>query len=179
VDLLSGVTKWSDETFRLFGYKPNDVKPTFEIFLGHVHDDDKEKLREEINLAVTTLDEYERTYRVMTIEGTIKHVNSKLVVTRTEDGAPLRLNGFLLDITEQTKYIQKIEEKNKRLREIAWIQSHGVRAPLARIMGLISLIQNHRDDAEVDNVLSMILQSIEELDTLVRTVVRKTEELPD
>ncbi|MEO6638224.1 MAG: response regulator, partial [Ginsengibacter sp.] len=44
------------------------------------------------------------------------------------------------DITERVNYIGAIEKQNKILQEIAWIQSHVVRAPLAKIMGLIDLI---------------------------------------
>jgi PAS domain S-box-containing protein len=180
VDLQTNSIKWSDETFRIFGYTPGEVEPSLTTFLSHVHVDDREKLKEELSLAEANMVEYERKYRITTVDGTIKYLNSKLVVTRNIEKKAIRLNGFLLDITDQTRYIQKIEIQNEKLLEIAWIQSHGVRAPLARIMGLVDLIQNYRDSQiEVDAVLNMISQSVEELDLLVRGVVRKTEELPD
>ena len=179
-DLLSGIHNWSDEMFRIFGYEPGEVEPGYERFLNHVHTDDAVKLKEELSFAVENLQEYECKYRITTASGQIKHLNSKLVVTRNADNKPVRLNGFSLDITDQTKHIKKIEAQNERLREIAWIQSHSVRAPLARVIGLVNLIQNRRaDETEVDQVLTMIVQSIEELDLLVRAVVRKTEELPE
>lgn len=40
------------------------------------------------------------------------------------------------DITDTPSKIQTIENQNNPLREIAWIRSHVVRAPLARLMGL-------------------------------------------
>jgi CheY-like chemotaxis protein len=179
-DLQSGVNKWSNETFRIFGYKPSEVEPSFERFLGHIHQNEADKLSEELNFAIENLDEYERKYRISTVDGQVKYLNSKLVVTRNGDNKAIRLNGFLLDITAETKHIKRIEEQNKRLREIAWIQSHGVRAPLARVIGLVNLLQNHRDSqTDVAEILGMIVQSIEELDLLVRAVVRKTEELPE
>src|ERR1700761_2302227 len=46
------------------------------------------------------------------------------------------VNCFLRDITERQEHLQKIEAQNKRLRDIAWIQSHLVRAPVASILGL-------------------------------------------
>ncbi|GAB3921644.1 PAS domain S-box protein [Mucilaginibacter myungsuensis] len=49
------------------------------------------------------------------------------------------VNCFLRDITEAQKYLHKIEEQNERLRQIAWIQSHRVRAPVASILGLAQL----------------------------------------
>ncbi len=46
------------------------------------------------------------------------------------------------DITERQNYIKAIEEQNQRLKEISWIQSHIIRAPLSRIMGLVPLLAN-------------------------------------
>ncbi|WP_262886832.1 PAS domain-containing protein [Mucilaginibacter humi] len=43
------------------------------------------------------------------------------------------------DITERMNYLTAIEEQNKQLRDIAWSQSHIVRAPLARIIGLTEM----------------------------------------
>ena len=44
------------------------------------------------------------------------------------------------DVTEKVRYVGAIEKHNEKLREIAWIQSHIVRAPLARMMGIVGLI---------------------------------------
>jgi hypothetical protein len=35
------------------------------------------------------------------------------------------------DITERNQYFRAVEIQNKSLKEIAWIQSHVVRAPLS------------------------------------------------
>jgi len=58
---------------------------------------------------------------------------------RDLDNGVIGVNCFLRDITQSHQHLQKIEEQNKRLREIAWIQSHLVRAPVASILGLAQL----------------------------------------
>jgi len=40
------------------------------------------------------------------------------------------------DITERLEYIKAIEDQNKKLREISWLQSHVVRAPWSGSWGL-------------------------------------------
>jgi light-regulated signal transduction histidine kinase (bacteriophytochrome) len=48
----------------------------------------------------------------------------------------------------------------KQLREIAWIQSHKVRAPVANILGLADMLKNsdqHEREAQMDEMLQMIL----------------------
>ncbi len=79
------------------------------------------------------------------------------------------------DITERLNYIKAIELQNERLREISWIQSHIVRAPLARLMGLIDVVS----DISVSNeekltALDYILLSANELDDVIKAITDKT-----
>ncbi len=81
------------------------------------------------------------------------------------------------DVTERLRYVRAIEVQNNKLQEIAWIQSHLVRAPLAKIMGLVDLIKNHSlSDTEKGDYFIHILNSAEELDGIVKEIVKKTEQ---
>jgi PAS domain S-box-containing protein len=96
------------------------------------------------------------------------------------NGAPA-LIGTMVNITERKKmtldlvnHVNAIEEQNKKLREIAWIQSHVVRAPLSRIMGLIDMFTNHENNAiDEHTILSYILTSAKELDEIVKNISDK------
>ena len=73
---------------------------------------------------------------------------------------------------------EELKIKNTRLEDIAWVQSHKVRAPLARIMGLIDLITNHyKEKAETDELLTYVLASAKELDTVITEIVKKTQNI--
>jgi len=79
------------------------------------------------------------------------------------------------DITERLNYIKAIEEQNEKLIEIAWMQSHLVRAPLARIKGLIPLINAAKENViERDMMLDYLLLSANELDEAITTITNKT-----
>lgn len=82
------------------------------------------------------------------------------------------------DVTERLSYITAIEQQNKRLREIAWAQSHLVRAPLTRIMGVIDLLRNfgHRD-INREELMDSLSNSTQELDQLIREISHKTERI--
>lgn len=82
------------------------------------------------------------------------------------------------DITQILSYISLIEEKNKRLSEIAYAQSHIVRAPLARILGLINLLKElntvpHKEE----ELLNYLFNSATELDDVIKSIVKKTEHI--
>lgn len=82
------------------------------------------------------------------------------------------------DITERLRQFQAIESRNEKLREIAWIQSHRLRAPLAKLMGLVRMLYARAAQVQgMEKILEYIDASAEELDRVVREVVAKSEEL--
>ncbi|RZM28951.1 MAG: PAS domain S-box protein [Pedobacter sp.] len=84
------------------------------------------------------------------------------------------------DITERLRQFQAIELRNKRLREVAWIQSHKVRAPLAKLMGLVQLLSSRMPQAPAtEKILDYLNTSAQELDAVIREVVVKSEELAE
>ncbi|WP_342086414.1 PAS domain-containing protein [Dyadobacter sp. OTU695] len=82
------------------------------------------------------------------------------------------------DVTDRLRYISEIEERNHKLQEIAWMQSHVIRAPLARLMGLIDLIRNYQhSDIEKSELLDHVLTSAHDLDEIIRDISSKTERI--
>lgn len=86
------------------------------------------------------------------------------------DGKTARLI-LAKEVTQQKRYVSTIEEQNNRLREIAWLQSHVVRAPLARLMGLIDLINNHQmPESERKELLKHLIKSANEIDAVIKEI---------
>jgi light-regulated signal transduction histidine kinase (bacteriophytochrome) len=86
------------------------------------------------------------------------------------------------DVTQRFKYIGAIEDQNEKLKEISWIQSHLVRAPLSRLMGLIPLLEVcDETDEERNKILQFILTSAYELDDIVKSITDKSrvEDFPE
>ncbi len=72
------------------------------------------------------------------------------------------------------QHIKVVEEQNKKFKDIGWTQSHIVRAPLARMMGIASLIKNLKmADAECEELLNHFNASANELDDIIKEVVEK------
>jgi len=82
------------------------------------------------------------------------------------------------DITERVVHMETIEKQNEKLKEIAWLQSHVVRAPLSRLMALIKEIENESLTKEEKKLyLSYVLESANELDQIVKDVVSKSQQI--
>jgi PAS domain S-box-containing protein len=80
------------------------------------------------------------------------------------------------DITQNKKHLKEIEEQNKKFKEIAWIQSHLVRAPLARVMGLVDLLKDFVPGDDKDELLLHLTTSAKELDAIIINIADKTPE---
>lgn len=83
------------------------------------------------------------------------------------------------DITDRLKYVETIETQNRIFKEISWIQSHVVRAPLARLMGLVSLLESEaiESNPELNELLVHIKNSSIELDDIIRDISKKSESI--
>lgn len=77
------------------------------------------------------------------------------------------------DITKSIEHLNKIENQNEKLKDIAWIQSHIVRAPLTNILGLIKLI-NETESVNDKELLHHLNQSILQLENSINEIVNKT-----
>ena len=57
------------------------------------------------------------------------------------------MNGSLEGTVKER--MKDIEERNERLKQYAFMNSHMVRAPLANIIGAVSHLEEERDQAKV------------------------------
>lgn len=78
------------------------------------------------------------------------------------------------DITDRKLAEQKILTQNEKLREIARIQSHEIRRPLANILGIIDLLSKKSQVTQSEDLVDLLLKSSMELENVIRDVVWQT-----
>lgn len=83
-----------------------------------------------------------------------------------------------LDINDRLVAEKRILAQNERLREIAHLQSHNVRRPVASILGLINLFDKRDPTNEMNGIVIEKLDVVcKELDLTIHEIVEKTYEL--
>jgi PAS domain S-box-containing protein len=87
------------------------------------------------------------------------------------------VNCFLRDITRQREHVEQIEKQNDKLREIAWIQSHKLRVPVANILGLAEL--SRLDCSAKDELIPLFCLEAKRLDELIREITVLTQDLDE
>lgn len=136
----------------------NSSNPSHAEVLMRIHPDDMEKRNAAMKAAETTgrLD-YEM--RICQSEGNIRWIRVK-GRTLYEDGAPVKMIGTIMDITDQKEMARKLEEKvmertrellaaneelekkNRDLASFAYVSSHDLQEPLRKISTFISRLEN-------------------------------------
>ncbi len=100
VDLSTGEISWSDEDFRILGYRPGEVEPSWALMLQHIHPEDLpliEAQREKMHSG----EPVEAEYRIIQKGGRERYVYSKNEFEYDAAGEPCLLRGIFRDITDR------------------------------------------------------------------------------
>jgi len=105
-------------------------------------------------------------------DGALEYYEIILNPIRNEKQEIFGVGCFARDVTQRKESENRIKEQVDRLKEVAWIQSHEVRRPLANIMGLMGLIRN--SDKNEIALFDKMEFSCKELDAVIKKVVSKS-----
>lgn len=84
------------------------------------------------------------------------------------------------DVTGFKETEKRLKEQNDALREIAWIQSHKVRGPVASLKGLMMLIDwDNKSHEENMLVVNNMRSTVDKLDLIIHEIVKKSGNLFD
>ena len=101
LDIKKNELVWSDETYRIFGMRPQEFKATYEAFLEAVHLDDRELVSQVYETAIKSKQPYELIHRILRPDGTVRIVHEKSAEIVDESGRPISSVGMVHDITER------------------------------------------------------------------------------
>lgn len=170
---------WSPALFTIYGLNSQTFKATFAGYQERLHPEDRELIYQIIANVLQTGEDASFEERIIRPSGEIRYLRSWAKLTKDAHGNPQEMIGACLDITESVNQQKAIELQNKQLMEIAWMQAHVVRSPLARIMSLIELLKTDSENGESELLLEHLFSSALELDEQVRLICQKSEATAD
>jgi len=175
-DLMQKRVIWSDEFYKILGYEPQSFEPDNDSLYNHIHAEDRDEFVHWQELAMTTIgfsDPIE--LRIMKNDGKIAVIRTSGICFADEQGKIFKFIAVAKDNTIRNRISQELSKQNQQLKEIAWTQSHVVRAPLTRLMGLVHVLQKGIvDESEKENYFKYVLDSAHELDSVVKEITAKT-----
>jgi PAS domain-containing protein len=98
-----------------------------------------------------------------------------------DDGDIFGVACYSQDITQNTLNILELKQReslitqqNEQLSEIAQINAHEIRRPVASILGLIHLLKESGETESTNELLQYLETAAEELDAIIKRIINKT-----
>ncbi len=107
--------------------------------------------------------------------GAVVNMTVSSILIKDENGNIQGTEGTLHDITARKQAEDRLIRQNQQLKEIANLQSHMVRRPVANVIGLLRLIDQHNTSNPGNKeILEKLVQSSDELDEAIKQIVERT-----
>ena len=167
-DIKNNILYWSDETYRMFGYIPQQFEASYEVFAKHIHKDDIESVNKALQNALENpKEDYHVNHRIILTSGEERFVEELGQVVRNEAGEPFRMIGVVNDITDSM-------QAEKMKNEFVSIISHELRTPLTAIQGSVKLLLGNvfgKLDEGMINILELANNNCNRLLHLVNDIL--------
>ncbi len=111
--------RWSDEVFRIFGYRPGEIEVSYANFLGAVHPDDRPLIEAAVQAAIGGGTPFNIEHRILLPGGAERVVHEQAeIVFDGQTRQPLKMIGTVLDITERRRNEESLRQSGELLRAV-------------------------------------------------------------
>lgn len=109
---------WSAEQYRILGYEPGSVPPTYETFKKAVHPGDRDRVLTLFEETFTSDRPYDIDCRIIQPSGVVRFVRCRGVLMRGLQDQPIRMSGTIEDITDYKLMATLAEERVLQLKVV-------------------------------------------------------------
>ncbi len=117
-NILTNQLSWSDEIYRIFGFDPQTVPMTYNVFLSTVHPEDRELVKESVRRALYEGKTYHLDHRIVLPSNEVRIVHEHAEVTYDGTGNPIRMFGTVQDVTDTRRAEEAVRTSEELLRSI-------------------------------------------------------------
>lgn len=117
-DLRSNRITGSDELYRILSLKPQSSEIPFESYLGHIHPEDREPVKAEIERAVRNGAPFSRHHRIVRPDGAVRLLHLTGTVVTDAKGRPSSMIGTAQDMTERKRDEEAVKDNHQLFRAV-------------------------------------------------------------
>lgn len=169
---------WSDETYRIFGFRPQEMPITFEAFLKMIHPEDSGLVQNAIARTLQDHARFDIEFRALRPDGQVRFISAQGEILCDESGAPVQMIGTGLDITSRKMVEEELrlaktnaEAASQAKSEFLAKMSHEIRTPLNGILGFTYLLLDDELADEHREYLDIVKSAAESLLGIINDVL--------
>ena len=118
IDMVNDIHIWSDQLYKLFGAKKEEVQPSVEALLSFMHADDLTGAQQKIQEAFVILTNSNTNFRFVRKDGVTRYAYIEWRFEFDKNKHPIRLFGILQDITERKLAERSIKQSEANYRQL-------------------------------------------------------------
>ena len=128
---------------RIFGYETPLPEWSYEMFLNHVHPDDRAAVDEQFQqvLSASATIDWNFECRIIRNDRSVRWIWVRSSVYCDSHGTPTRLLGMVVDFTDRKQAEIDLADRNQELDSFVYVVSHDIKAPLRGISNLSQWIE--------------------------------------
>jgi len=116
-NIVKNTAWWSQNQYKLHGFKPNEVEPGIEAHFKCIHPEDREESKNCFKDIINSDVLYgSLNYRLIDNEQNLHYIHTEYSVDRDEEGRALRISGIDQDVTERKLYEMQLLDSEEDYR---------------------------------------------------------------
>ena len=144
---------WGEGLQKIFHYSSEITHTNAEWWFEHVHPDDLAKVNRTISQALENgMEFWSKEYRFQRKDGTYAEIMDRGYIMRKEDGAPYRMVGAMIDITDRKQMESSLLQANEQMRQY------------------VSELQRRNSEIDLLNEMSRLLQACQSTEEAYRII---------
>lgn len=177
-DIEHDLLVWSDETYRIFGLTPAQMKPTRDIFMDYVHPDDKAFVFGAIDDSNSSGKFLNIDHRIILSDNRVKFIHTQAEMMQDKSGKTTNMVGTFQDITDRKLVEEELtrakvaaDAANKAKSEFLANMSHEIRTPMNSIIGMADLLMETSPTQEQRQYVEIFREAGEHLLSLINDIL--------
>ncbi len=122
----TGDVTWNDEHFRMLGYEPGEVPPSYRTWAARIHPEDRAATEALVRASVEQGADYRAEFRALMRDGTVRWIEARARIECDAAGKPVRQYGVMIDITDRKRNEQALRESERLYRAIGESIDYGI-----------------------------------------------------
>ncbi len=160
-DMKTGHVAWSGDQEKLFGVTPGTFSGDFDAFLNHIHPEDIFGVQARTAGALAAHATVHRDeFRIVRPDGTIRWMVANAHISYDEQGAPVRMIGVNMDVTERKQAEQALRQSERMAAtgRLAATIAHELNNPLASVTNILFLLESQLSAYEESRALVRVAE---------------------